>query len=306
MCRKDLHLYGFLICTRRRSILTDDDVEMEKAYWEARHRKGCASGSVCDDWNWKEGICELANCVRKGPDGECIISLGFQRKWKWKIIGEVIRKYSPELLKSHLHSSPSPRAPVLLYAGMKVTNAVSASRPPSGPILSKVIDVGCGDLSFWDAESLRLVDPLSWHTHGIILTEEYIGIDISDAVIIRNRRLSVKGWSFIASSSHILNQGLRAPAVFCIDLLFHIMDDTTFIETLKNLCHYSEDLIFIHTWKHNPFKGSTSDGVYQKYRPLEAYFGIFVRSGFTLIEERLNPNRIGCLYIFKRRDGRAA
>jgi len=114
---------------------------------------------------------------------------------------------------------------------------------------------------------------------------------------MRNQRLNYD-CKFIASSSHV-NQGLKAPVVFCIDMLFHIMDDTAFIDTLKNLCHYSEDLIFIHTWKYNPLKGSTSDGVYQKYRPLEAYFGIFKGLDFMLMK-RANPIRVGSLYVFKR------
>jgi len=227
--------------------------------------------------------------------------MGYQRAWKWEIIGEMIRKYSPELLKSkhHLHNPPALRAPPFQRSRVKVAGAGDVEL-----ILPKVIDVGCGDLTFWDAGSLRLVDPLSWHTHGIMLPEEYIGIDISDTVIMRNRRL-YKGCKFIASSSHVLNQGLKAPVVFCIDLLFHIMDDMAFIDTLRNLCHYSEDLIFIHTWKYNPFKGSTSDGIYQKYRSLEAYFRIFMELGFTLVDEKLNPNLIGCLYVFKQNDGHA-
>lgn len=117
---------------------------------------------------------------------------------------------------------------------------------------------------------------------------------------MKNRKRGIDGWSFIVSPSHTRSLGLRAPVVLCIDLLFHIMDDMAFIESLKNLCYYSEDLIFIHTWKCNPFKGSTSDGVYQKYRPLEDYFGIFMEWDFELIEEKLNPNQIGCLYIFKQ------
>ena len=206
-------------------------LKMEKAYWEARYGQGGTSGFG---------------------------SIGAGRTWKWKIIRDVIRNHSPELLRSD-------------------------------GSLSKIIDVGCGDLSFWEVES-----PL------VIHVERYIGIDISETIIMRNRKRGIKGWSFIVSSSHARNRGLKAPVVLCMDLLFHIMEDTEFIESLKNLCYYSEDLIFVHTWKYNFFKDSTSDGVYLKYRPLEAYFGIFMGSDFTLIEERLNPNRIGCLYVFKR------
>ncbi len=233
--------------------------------------------------------------------------MGFGRAWKWKAIGEAIQEYSPELVKSktHLHAPQEPGAPIIHDVQSKRTSQdpVKVTERESYLVLPKVIDVGCGDLVFWRSESLRLAHPLSWHTHGIMRTEEFIGIDISETVIMRNRRHAVKGWSFIVSPADVLREGLKAPIVFCIDVLFHIMDDTAFIDTLRNLCHYSEDLIFIHTWKYNPLKDSTSDGVYQKYRPLEAFFGIFMDLGFTLMEEIPNPNMIGCLYVFKQDDG---
>lgn len=282
---------------------------MDKAYWETRYKEGISS-SVCDYWNWDDEICELPDsevCFHKLPDGRCPCTLGFGRAWKWKTIGEAIQKYSPELVKSktHLHVPPEPGAPVIHYKQSKrsIQDPVKVTERESYLVLPKVIDVGCGDLIFWRSESLRLAHPLSWHTHGIMRTEEFIGIDISETVITRARARAVKGWSFIASSADVLKEDLKAPIVFCIDLLFHIMDDTAFIDTLKNLCYYSEDLIFIHTWKYNPFIGFTSDGIYQKYRSLEAFFGIFMNLGFTLMEERPNPNLIGCLYIFKQDGG---
>lgn len=69
-------------------------LKMEKTYWETRYGRGGTSGSG---------------------------SIGVGRTWKWKVIGEMIRSHSPELLESD-------------------------------DSLSKIIDVGCGDLSFWDVE----------------------------------------------------------------------------------------------------------------------------------------------------------
>lgn len=280
---------------------------MEKAYWETRYRRGGPSTCACIEWNWDEEVCEIPSpksCHCRGPNGECTNTIGFQRAWKWKVIGEAIQKYSPELVRSetHLRGPPEPGAPVVAQSKRTIQDPLKVrSENESYLVLPKVIDVGCGDLVFWRAESLRLAHPQSWHTHGIMRTEEYVGIDISETVITRNRRNAVEGWSFIVSPAQV-NRRLKAPVVFCIDLLFHIMDDMAFIETLKNLCHYSEDLILIHTWRYNPFEDSTSDGVYQKYRPLEAYFRIFEESGFTLMERRANPNRVGCMYVFKREE----
>lgn len=279
-------------------------------YWEARYRQGTSS-SMCEEWNWDEEVCDRDSqtyCPFRGPNLECRNTMGFQRAWKWKVIGEAIQKHSPELVRSktQIHSPPEPGAPIPGDGRSKRTiqDPVEVTMPENYLVLPKVVDVGCGDLVFWRSESLRLAHPLSWHTHGIMRTEEYVGIDIVESVITRNRRNAVEGWSFIASPAQVLQRGLKAPVVFCIDLLFHIMDDMEFIQILKNLCHYSEDLIIIHGWKNNPLRGmppdGTTDGVYQKYRPLEAYLGIFMNRDFKLVDEYLNPNKIGGLYVFKR------
>lgn len=179
-----------------------------------------------------------------------------------------------------------------------------------GARLDDVIDVGCGDLSFWDARPLP---------------ERYIGIDISPTVIERNKT-KLPNLKFICSSADRLLDIGRSRTVLCLDVLFHIMDDDVYEKILENLAAYSSGLIFVHTWSANPFvslryrvrrvrnelaagkvgaaidglrKGS-SDGSYQRYRRFEDYLGAFGKANFELqAAERNVANRYGTLYVLK-------
>jgi len=181
------------------------------------------------------------------------------------------------------------------------------------PKLKDVLDVGCGDLSFWEERSCL----------------HYVGIDISKIIIKKNYNKR-PDWKFIWSNAENRIEGLNKEVVFCFDLLFHIMNEKSFLEILLNLCYYSTNFIFIHTWGKNPFNKSSkirqfkyqfkkfkfknafktfatiinsrknTDEKYQYFRPLEKYFYIFEDQGFKLIERINNPNKIGTLYVFKR------
>jgi len=157
------------------------------------------------------------------------------------------------------------------------------------PRISSVIDVGCGDLRFWKDEPDR-----------------YVGIDISKTIIERNRMIPRMNWKFICAPAEKRIDGLKAPFVFCIDLLFHIMDDDRYEAILENLCYYSSRFIIIHTWINNFFgdrdRGpfTDPDGQYMTFRRFEDYFPIFDRRGFSNPQIRRNPNGIGALYFFQK------
>ena len=181
------------------------------------------------------------------------------------------------------------------------------------PYLHSVVDVGCGDLSFWEGRDC----------------EDYTGIDISKTIIEKNKILR-PDWSFICANSEKTIEGLKKEVVFCFDVLFHIMNTETYIQTLKNLCYYSKNYIFIYTWRNNPFKkyrqikkfikalftfnvskvlvtlkhvlsnNSFSDGNYQYFRFLENEIEIFNKYGFDLNEIVKYTDDIGALYVFKR------
>ena len=163
------------------------------------------------------------------------------------------------------------------------------------PPIQDVIDVGCGDLAFWEG----------------IECEKYIGIDISETIINRNRQLKPR-WIFFHRRAEEYIPNLKAETVFCIGILFHIMEHSCFTEILKNLCKYTSKHLVIYTWDENPFSRtgalrrrdlkyilspSTNDSKYQYFRKLEEYFPLFESRGLKLThKERLD--HFGAFYFF--------
>jgi len=191
-------------------------------------------------------------------------SVGEERAWKWKIIDSYI------------------------------------------PNLEGVIDVGCGDLNFWLGRKCK----------------DYVGIDISETILKKNKS-SHPEWRFILASSDKFIKGLKRKCVFCFDLLFHVMNEDSFVKTLHNICRYSSRYIFVYTWKNNPFSRlyalrrfltklellslkyvifpSKTDMKYQYFRSLVEYYDIFQKYSFQLLSEHENPNKLGCMCVFKKK-----
>jgi hypothetical protein len=193
--------------------------------------------------------------------------------------------------------------------------------------IDNVVDIGCGDLSFWYGRQCN----------------RYFGLDISSTIVKRNMRKR-PSWKFQVGRAEFFVQGVSGEIVLCLDMLFHIMDDMSFVEILKNLCQYSRRWIFIFTWNRNPFnivwisrhivwisgrcytrlarelafkkrnpinalalltidqlkvligylRGS--DRVYQRYRNLELYLDVFEARGFMLIA--IHSYDFGAMYVF--------
>ena len=182
------------------------------------------------------------------------------------------------------------------------------------PFLRSVVDVGCGDISFWEGKDC----------------ENYTGIDISKTIIERNRILRLD-WEFIWSNAETRIEGLSKDTVFCFDMLFHIMNKETYIKILENLIYYSRNYIFIYTWINNPLrktrrmkrlftavtnfklfwaielvkkilsKNKNTDGKYQYFRPLERDIWLFEEKGFKLDEVVRHHDNIGAMYVFKKK-----
>lgn len=175
--------------------------------------------------------------------------------------------------------------------------------------IDDVIDVGCGDLSFWGEQTCNT----------------YTGIDVSSVIIDRNGKIR-PNWKFICAPAEI-HQPVRGKIVFCLDMLFHVLSDEAYRRILANLTNYSTELIFIYTWIKNPFvlwemrkylfkvrkfrklflsligvlKG---DNLYQKYRDFSNYLDIFEEKGFEHIATEENAiNIFGALYVFKKNSG---
>jgi len=176
--------------------------------------------------------------------------------------------------------------------------------------VNDVIDVGCGDLSFWEGK-----DCVS-----------YLGIDRSPKIININR-IARPHWKFINADA-AETQSIQARIVFCFDILFHIMNDGIYCDILSNLTKYSNEWIFIFTWKENPFiswklrsrifyyrliegkifqavkmlMGSTTDFHYQTYRNLIDSISIFQIAGFELQAEIGGfPDPWSAMFVFKKK-----
>ncbi|MCZ7355869.1 MAG: methyltransferase domain-containing protein [Candidatus Methanoperedens sp.] len=177
------------------------------------------------------------------------------------------------------------------------------------PKIDNVLDIGCGDLSFWEGRDC----------------EHYTGVDISPNIIEKNRK-NKPHWNFMISNSE-KKLNLKSDLGICNDVLFHIMDDAIFEKILNNLCEYSKKYIFIFTWNKNPFVkfqyrlnllsslrfdlflrnlllDNTSDGKYQKYRDLSNYYRIFKEAGFDLVNIHPAPIKpyIGAMYVFRKKN----
>ncbi len=154
------------------------------------------------------------------------------------------------------------------------------------PVVDHVVDVGCGDLLFWEGRDC----------------EDYTGIDTSEIIIARNRAKRPR-WRFINAPAEERIRDLKKPVVLCISVLYHIMSEERYIKILENLCHYSSRWILIYTWIENPFgnryMGPLTDGVYQYFRRFEEYLHIFEEKGFSLIAVGRNPDGIGAFYVFE-------
>lgn len=173
--------------------------------------------------------------------------------------------------------------------------------------LQDVIDIGCGDLQLWEGR-------------GCV---NYLGLDISPTVIKKNQEKR-PDWKFIVFDSSA-SLPLKADTVLCLEMLFHVLDEQVFIKTIKNLCEYSSNWIFIYTWKENPFADwhirkqavwnlckrvkflkafrmlfrYDTDGIYQKYRKFDGYLEIFKKADFTLVSVEQKYD-FGAMYVFKR------
>ncbi len=173
-----------------------------------------------------------------------------------------------------------------------------------------VVDVGCGDLSFWHDR----------------LPPAYTGLDISSTIASKNRERHPEA-TFIVTNAAV-PQVASGRIVLCMDMLFHIMDEETYRGILANLGRYSREWIFVYTWRSNPLvdqgirryvarklfwqgrlpaavralKGSSTDYDYQTYRRFEDYASLITDQGFSLVETRSEPaiERWGALYVFRK------
>jgi len=164
---------------------------------------------------------------------------------------------------------------------------------------NSVIDVGCGDMEFWEYFPVA----------------NYTGIDISPTIIDKNRKRFPKYNFYCCDSSNPLK--ITADYVTCFDMLFHIMDTTKYIMTIVNLSYYANKKLFVYTWQKNPFenfknrlligrpfeKNMVTDGKFQYYRNFDAYSMRYIEPYLKLMDIRTDDRwPYGAMYIYERRE----
>lgn len=151
--------------------------------------------------------------------------------------------------------------------------------------IDSVIDLGCGDLTFWE---------------GRAPPKNYVGIDISSTVIGRNR-LKWPHAQFKVGDIAVRDPDIEEKSYevgLCLDVLFHIMSDKDYLSTLSNLSSYVEKNIVISTWSSNPIRtGGVTDGTYQYYRPPSSFIEPLREDGWILTYEG-HRGKVNAIYIF--------
>lgn len=154
-----------------------------------------------------------------------------------------------------------------------------------------VLDVGCGDLQFWDGN----------------LPKHYTGIDISNAIIVKNRKAYPSARFVQANAGEIVN--IPSDAVVCFDVLWHIIIDVEYNQTLYNIKNSARNTILIFTWSSDPSSIWTmllnmKRGGYQKYRDFRKEGVPVFEPEFKLVETMQSPAfKCGSMFVFRRVTG---
>ena len=150
-----------------------------------------------------------------------------------------------------------------------------------------VLDVGCGDLRFWDGVK---------HT-------DYTGIDISK-VIIEQNRVNKPNWFFICEDASIPSNNLMADivfylmadVVFCFEMLFHIMTEESYIRILQNLNRWTKETLFVSCWSERPEPLVFQN--YQAHYQLDEYLHLL--PDLELKKKYTIEKGLRALYVFER------
>ena len=146
-----------------------------------------------------------------------------------------------------------------------------------------VLDVGCGDLQF-----------LKGRKFG-----SYLGFDISPYIIAKNQGqhpdLSFKVKDVTVSDTDLP----QFDVVFCMDLLFHIMDESGFVRLLENLNRWAGEWLFVINWSINPLGSNVTDGEYQHFRNLISYLDKLPDLKLVYVRKK-KGDPFNSLYVFKR------
>lgn len=159
------------------------------------------------------------------------------------------------------------------------------------PSIKSVVDMGCGDLSFWGDKKLA---------------PNFFGVDGSEEIIQKNKEKYPDALFRVSLLSYRVD--VTSPVVFCLDVLFHILDDKEYISTVKNLCDMTKGYLFIYTWFDNPlrkwwiFPAINDD--YQKYHDPVDLVALCTVYGMHIeyIHRNKGLDLYGAMFVFRRKE----
>jgi hypothetical protein len=137
-----------------------------------------------------------------------------------------------------------------------------------------ITEVGCGDFHF--GYNLLARHPA-----------RYLGLDISDVVIKRNKE-KFDGIPFAMMRYNVPSGEL----VLCVDVLFHILDDREYAQTLIMLKNAWTKYLVITAYEYDQREGLNPHVVIRKFDP--SYFGT------PLVREVVEDDGQLMFYIFKK------
>lgn len=141
-----------------------------------------------------------------------------------------------------------------------------------------VLDLGCGDMTFW----------------GDIRPRAYIGLDYSAEIIAKNR---AKYFGLNFYREDLTKPRITTPAVdvvFCFDMLFHQPSTCNFLAVLSYLNSVDAKMLFLTNFETMPSKS----GGHMSYRVLEKYRGLL--SNWSVVKVCISPIDQKLLYVFQR------
>jgi len=145
-----------------------------------------------------------------------------------------------------------------------------------------ILDVGCGDLRFWQG----------------FKHQDYTGLDISSVIITKNFNNRPE-WKFLCVDASKVELTRKYDVVFCFEMLFHIMSEEAFIGILKNLNRWTGEMLFISCWSKRPDPFVHEH--YQAHYQLEDYLQYL--PDLQLKNRYTNKKGLRALFVFKRKEG---
>ena len=153
--------------------------------------------------------------------------------------------------------------------------------------ISKTIEFGCGD----------------GNQLGLIQYKNYIGIDISDQAVKKCKFMYEKDENkefFVYSLEKKSFENLDCDLVVCLDVLYHIIDEKDYLQTLKDIFSLSSKYVIIYTILDKPNIDLSEHLI---YRDINLYKDIYKNYKIKeIIKQKYIKKSLADFIIFEKND----